>query len=347
MSTPRKNTLRAAALVASAAMVVVGVQSGSATAQADRAPARRPSPLTPGSAPPRSRTPQAHAATAAKALGLGAKEKLVVRDVIKDADGTTHTRYERTYAGLPVLGGDLVVHDEERHDARVTKATKATGYRVAVGTTADARRRHRREEALAAAEGGQSKSAEAGTAPRKVVWAANGKPVARLGDRRRGVQHDGTPSELHVVTDAATGKKLFECQAIETGTGTGTVQRHGHRSAPPARARYNLNDTARGGHKTYDLNQRHLRHRHPVHRRRRRLGQRQRVQRQTAGVDAHYGAAATWDFYKNVLRPQRHPQRRRRRLLPRPLRQQLRQRLLGRQLLLHDLRRRQRQHRTR
>ncbi|CAM5268609.1 Peptidase M4 OS=Streptomyces antimycoticus OX=68175 GN=SSPO_035660 PE=3 SV=1 [Streptomyces antimycoticus] len=24
-------------------------------------------------------------------------------------DGTAHARYERTYAGLPVLGGDLVV----------------------------------------------------------------------------------------------------------------------------------------------------------------------------------------------------------------------------------------------
>ncbi|OEV24734.1 hypothetical protein AN219_25915, partial [Streptomyces nanshensis] len=42
-------------------------------------------------------------------LGLGAKEKLVVRDVLKDRDGTVHTRYERTYRGMPVLGGDLVV----------------------------------------------------------------------------------------------------------------------------------------------------------------------------------------------------------------------------------------------
>ena len=34
-----------------------------------------------------------------------------------------HTRYERTYAGLPVLGGDLVVHDAKAGATEsVTKA---------------------------------------------------------------------------------------------------------------------------------------------------------------------------------------------------------------------------------
>jgi len=46
----------------------------------------------------------------ARELKLGAPEKLVSKDVVKDADGTVHTRYERTYAGLPVIGGDVVVH---------------------------------------------------------------------------------------------------------------------------------------------------------------------------------------------------------------------------------------------
>src|SRR2546430_647262 len=64
-------------------------------------------------------------AATAQSLGLGAKEKLVVKDVIKDADGTVHTRYERTYAGLPVLGGDLVVATKAGKTESVTKATKA------------------------------------------------------------------------------------------------------------------------------------------------------------------------------------------------------------------------------
>src|SRR6185437_1800349 len=68
----------------------------------------------------------ATAVSTAKSLGLGAKEKLVVRDVVKDTDGTLHTRYERTYAGLPVLGGDLVVDTAKSGATKdVIKATNS------------------------------------------------------------------------------------------------------------------------------------------------------------------------------------------------------------------------------
>src|SRR4051812_30331561 len=33
-----------------------------------------------------------------------------ITDTITDSDGSTHVRMERSYQGLPVLGGDLVVH---------------------------------------------------------------------------------------------------------------------------------------------------------------------------------------------------------------------------------------------
>lgn len=62
-------------------------------------------------------------AATAQALGLSAQEELVVKDVIKDADGTVHTRYERTYAGLAVVGGDLVVH--RAGDGTIKDVTKA------------------------------------------------------------------------------------------------------------------------------------------------------------------------------------------------------------------------------
>src|SRR3954447_17953262 len=41
---------------------------------------------------------------------LGAGQAFTVRDVIADQDGTTHTRLARTWHGLAVLGGDMVVH---------------------------------------------------------------------------------------------------------------------------------------------------------------------------------------------------------------------------------------------
>ena len=42
-------------------------------------------------------------------------------DTIIDADGTTHVRIDRTYRGLPVLGGDLVVH--QAPDAHASRAS--------------------------------------------------------------------------------------------------------------------------------------------------------------------------------------------------------------------------------
>ncbi len=44
-----------------------------------------------------------------QALKLGADDTLVQRSVLTDPDGTTHTRYDRTWKGLRVVGGDLVV----------------------------------------------------------------------------------------------------------------------------------------------------------------------------------------------------------------------------------------------
>ncbi|MTE28426.1 peptidase M4 family protein, partial [Winogradskyella sp. ZXX205] len=70
-----------------------------------------------------------------------------------------------------------------------------------------------------------------------------------------GVQKDGTPSELHVVTDAKTGKKLFQDETIETGTGTSSYSGTVPLTTTKSGSTYNLTDGARGGHKTYDVNQ--------------------------------------------------------------------------------------------
>ncbi|MYV57178.1 peptidase M4 family protein, partial [Streptomyces sp. SID3212] len=296
-STPRKNAVRVAALVASAAMVAVAFQSGPAVAQPDAA---RDSgavavAFTAAQRVTAIQSAQADTASEAKTLGLGAQEKLVVRDVIKDADGTVHTRYERTFAGLPVLGGDLVVHESPAGKQTVTKATSA---KIAVATTdAAVTASGAKSTALKAASAEKTAKAETGTAPRKVVWAASGTPVLAWETVVKGFQPDGTPSELHVVTDAATGKELFRDEAIETGTGTGKYNGTVPLTTTKSGSTYNLTDGARGGHKTYDLNQKTS-------------GTGTLFTdaddvwsggRQTAAVDVAYGAAETWDFYKNVL----------------------------------------------
>ncbi|MFE9769193.1 M4 family metallopeptidase [Streptomyces sp. NPDC005808] len=304
----KRTTLAIATAVAAGALLATGMTTG-ASAESQAAPTAKPA--LPGaqiqlSASARtSLIQEAQAATpeTADEIGLGAKEKLVVRDVTQDADGTLHTRYERTYDGLPVLGGDLVVHESASGKTEgVTKATKAT-IKVAslkpIITTAKAE-----QQALTAAKAAGSDKTEADNAPRKVIWAANGTPTLAYETVVGGLQEDGTPNELHVITDAATGAKLYEYQGIETGTGKSQYSGTVTLGTTLSGSSYQLTDTSRGSHKTYGLN-------------RATSGTgtlftdaddtwgtgvaSSSGTDQTAAVDAAHGAQTTWDFYKNTF----------------------------------------------
>ncbi|MFJ8903021.1 M4 family metallopeptidase [Streptomyces sp. NPDC102370] len=302
----RRTALAATTAVVAGALLTTGLATGAATA--DSAPAGKPvlggAPVLLSAAARTSliQERQATATETAEAIGLGAKEKLIVKDVVRDMDGTVHTRYERTYDGLPVLGGDLVVHEPAGGTRTVTKAVKAAVKisSVTPGVTAG----KAKTQALAAAEAAGSERAEAGSAPRKVVWAAQGTPVLAYETVVGGLQADGTPNELHVITDATTGEKLHEWQGVHTGTGkglySGTVTLGTYKSG----STYQLYDTSRGGHKTYNLA-------------RGTSGTgtlftdaddtwgtgtaSSSSSDQTAAVDAAYGAQITWDFYKSTF----------------------------------------------
>ncbi|MFD1662506.1 M4 family metallopeptidase [Streptomyces caeni] len=307
----KRTTLAIATVVAAGALLTTGLTTGIASAQT-------PASSTGRTAKPLAAAPLALSATArtslikeaqasapetARAIGLGAKEQLVVRDVVKDADGTVHTRYERTYAGLPVLGGDLVVHESKSGTPQgVTRATNAS-IKVASLKPQISAAKAEKQAVKAAQSAGSARTAASGAA-RKVIWAGSGTPVLAYETVVGGLQDDGTPNELHVITDAATGKKLFEYQGIETGTGktlySGTVTLNTTLSG----STYQLYDTTRGGHKTYNMKHR--------------SGGNgtlftdaddvwgtgtasSSTSDQTAAADAAYGAQVTWDFYKNTF----------------------------------------------
>ncbi|MFJ8975285.1 M4 family metallopeptidase [Streptomyces sp. NPDC102282] len=313
--TPSRRATATGALIAAAALLAVGMQGGAATAApegASAAPAAAVKGADPGALPakltPAQRAELLQEANATKAataeeLGLGATEKLVVRDVVKDVDGTTHTRYERTLDGLPVLGGDLVVAESKAGRTEgVSKASKATGAQLkAVGTTADVAPATAEKQALTAARADGSKSTEASKAPRKVVWAASGTPQLAYETVVGGLQHDGTPNELHVITDASSGAKLYEWQAIETGTGNTQYSGQVTLGTSGSSGSYNLTDAARGSHKTYNLNRGTSGTGTLFSGADDIWGNGSASNTETAAADAHYGAAETWDFYKNVM----------------------------------------------
>ncbi|WP_189186488.1 M4 family metallopeptidase [Streptomyces albiflavescens] len=278
-------------------MVVLAVQNGSATAAPDQSGGATALPLSASARNAALTSAQSHAGATADKLGLGAQEKLVVRDVVKDANGTVHTRYERTYAGLPVLGGDLVTHVAK--NGALKGVDKATAARISVASTeAAVPTSAAKKSALSAAGSAKTTS----TTTRKVVWAVPAKPVLAYESVVKGLQHDGTPSELHVITDAATGKKLYDYEAIDTGTGaseySGTVALGTTASSSGG---YDLIDGGRGGHKTYDLNGGTSGTGTLFHDADDSWGDGTPANRQTAAVDAAYGAAVTWDFYKSAF----------------------------------------------
>ncbi|MER5411108.1 M4 family metallopeptidase [Streptomyces sp. NPDC002769] len=305
----KRTTLAIATAVAAGALLTTGLTTGASAQSEPLAPAgqaKLPGATVQLSAAARTgliKQADAAAPETARQIGLGAKEKLVVRDVVKDADGTVHTRYERTYNGLPVLGGDLVVHESKAGRTEgVTKAVKAAIKVASLKpqvTTAKAEK-----QALTAAKSAGSAQTTADRAPRKVIWAASGKPTLAYETVVGGLQDDGTPNELHVITDAATGKKLYEYQGIETGTGKSLYSGTVTLSTTKSGSTYNLTDGTRGGHKTYNL-------KHGTSGTGTLFTDADDVwgtgtassstTDQTAAADAAYGAQETWDFYKNTF----------------------------------------------
>ncbi|WP_369227653.1 M4 family metallopeptidase [Streptomyces sp. R39] len=305
---PHRRATVGAALVSTAAFLAVGIQSIPANAQPA---APHPSPvrtggleakLSPAQHTALLKSAQQKTTATARTIGLGAKEKLVVRDVVKDNDGTVHTRYERTYAGLPVLGGDLVVHTPPASLAAGTVSTTFNNKRtITVPTvTAAYSKSAAQTKALKTAKALDARQPTADSA-RKVIWAGSGTPRLAWESVIGGFQDDGTPSRLHVVTDATTGKELYRYQAVQTGTGntqySGTVTLNTTLSG----STYQLYDTTRGGHKTYNLNNGTsgtgtlMTDSDDV------WGTGAGSNTQTAGADAAYGAQMTWDFYKNTF----------------------------------------------
>ncbi|MET8948051.1 M4 family metallopeptidase [Streptomyces sp. NPDC004542] len=296
------------ALVSTVAFLAVGLQSVPAAAK----PATpHPSPLRTGGLEA-ALTPAQHSAlvesagrktsATARTLGLGAKEKLIVKDVVKDNDGTVHTRYERTYDGLPVLGGDLVVHTPPASLAAGTVSTTFNNKRtIKVASTAAAfTKSAARAKALKTAKALHAHKPTAGSA-RKVIWAGAGTPRLAWETVISGLQDDGTPSRLHVITDATTGEELQRYEAIETGTGNTQYSGSVSLSTTLSGSTYQLYDTTRGGHKTYSLNNGTsgtgtlMTDSDDI------WGTGSGSNTQTAGADAAYGAQETWDFYKNTF----------------------------------------------
>ncbi|WP_200948448.1 MULTISPECIES: M4 family metallopeptidase [unclassified Kitasatospora] len=255
------------------------------------------------------------AAPAVTPDGSGQGQVQTVRDVVTDQDGSRHVRYDRTYAGLPVLGGDLIVH---LAPGGATKSTdRAVPGSIAVGSTTPSVSADRAGQ-LAVGELNRSAKAEGKTvqqteaAPQLVIDALHGTPRLAWQTTASGQDSLGNPVARTVLVDARTGTQIDAWDAIETATGDGQSLYGGTvpLESTLSGSTYQLKDPTRGNTYTGDAaNKTDLCFgsicfsRAPAtlftdadnH-----WGTGTTADRSTAAVDAQYGTNVTWDYYKNV-----------------------------------------------
>ncbi|MGK4583025.1 M4 family metallopeptidase [Kitasatospora sp. HPMI-4] len=251
---------------------------------------------------------------AAKALGLGGQEKLVAKDAVVDADGTKHLRYERTFGGLPVLGGDVVVHQDAK--GAITSVDRALGGKLTLPSlTPKLSADKAADKAAGAVKSTVGIAADEDTAALKqvssagqaklVVWAATGTPRLAYETVVEGLRADGTPSRQRLVTDAASGEVLSTHEEIQTataaGTGRGVHDGSVRLTTTPYKTWFQLKDPTRGNQYTTTLKGGTSGKGTLYISFTDRWGSGQVSNGQSAAVDAQFGAAATWDFYKKTF----------------------------------------------
>jgi len=219
-----------------------------------------------------------------------------LQDLIVDANGTEHVRFNRRFKGLRVIGGDLVVRssgqgmleDISLTLAREPKVDDKPGISLGQAKRLVAQRYQGDDQ---------------GHAPELLVYARGDLPRLAWDVRVFSEGADGTPSEKHVIVDAQLGTLLDAWDDVHTaaanGTGKSLYSGNVTLTTNSITGAYEMRDPSRGS--TYTKN----------------LGGKTRggsimtdsdniwgnnatSDAASAGVDAQYGTAVTWDYYKNV-----------------------------------------------
>lgn len=247
---------------------------------------------------------------AARPGAVGDGQVLSTRSAVQDRSGDVHTRFERTYRGLPVRGGDLVVHQSA--DGAVTDVSQTLNTPLTLSVQPKVTAAQAVSRASASMPPGAVRTGQ--TRPVLVVDATGASAQLAWEVTVGGLQRDGqTPSKRRVRLDATTGAVLSSVEQIVTAEGTGRSLYSGTvpLNTTAANGSFQLVDASRGGAQVRtmrntsdtlwctllnigclqgtlltDLDNT--------------WGDGRASNPQSAAVDAHFGAATTWDYYRTV-----------------------------------------------
>jgi Zn-dependent metalloprotease len=241
---------------------------------------------------------------------FGSSQGFKAVGTIVDPDGTTHVRLHRTYRGLDVVGGDLVVHESKSGAWQGSSQTLAKTLDLAVApavTSSVAKAKALAPSAVTrkitdARVDGSSLVVDASGATPRLAWKV----------MSGGMQANGTPSRLATYVDAKTGAVIRTEQEIENVGGTGNTLWNGTvpLSVTKSGSTYQLkNDGVRGNTYTTDMKNTEdstlcqifgsgCKAGTLITSTTTTFGNGQNSNRATAGADAQYGSNETWDYYK-------------------------------------------------
>jgi len=240
--------------------------------------------------------------------------------MVVDRDGSADVRFDRTYHGLKVYGGDVIVHLAKNGAYQsLATGTKASG---AVSTTPKVAA----SRATAVSRAAFSGHITAVTAPKLAIQAhLDGTSTLVWETVLHGVRADQTPSILHVLTDAQTGKVLSTHDDVDTFAAASSVR--AAQAAPKAElgvtplvagngrsiysgsvsidltqsgTTFSMRDPSHGNGFTTNLNHATAGTGTVFSNTTGNFGNGANSDPASAAVDAHYGAAKTFDYYKSV-----------------------------------------------
>jgi zinc metalloprotease ZmpA len=229
-----------------------------------------------------------------------AADTFKAHDVVVDPNGDEHVRFHRQHRGLPVIGGDIVVHSDSR--GRFARASRTMPEALRLDTNArfdDATAVQYAQSLFAGQADGNAKSA-------LVVYARGPQPVLAYDVTVSGTGREGTPSVMHHIVDANSLQLLDRYDEIMTSTasGTGDTLLSGAvqiTTDSQANGTFAMRDPSRSNNYTTSLKNRTTGTGAIFTDADNIWGNFSTSSTVTVGADAHYGLQLTWDYYKSTF----------------------------------------------
>jgi len=246
-------------------------------------------------------------ASGASAIRGAQGDVFVARDAIVDADGTEHVRFQRSYRGLPVIGGDFVVHSRNGQLRNVSQSLRSASRPNLVAKFGS-------DEAIVEAGARFGSKFFGAPTSRMVVYARGASPVLAHEVVFNGIKADQTETEMHYFVDARSGRILDQWDTVQTarpgpggggcagaaaavGSGKSLTAGTVVLNTTKCGTSYQLVDSTRGGGATHNMSMKTSGMGAVFTGTTNVWGNFLVSNAQTAAADAHYGVATTWDYY--------------------------------------------------